>query len=56
MSTLMKRSSLQAAERRIMADLMNSFLAGEITSTGRITHSLISPKHLHRSVDCTRDS
>lgn len=30
MSTLMKRSSLQAAERRIMADLMNSFLAEQL--------------------------
>lgn len=30
MSTLMKRSSLQAAERRIMADLMNSFLSEQL--------------------------
>lgn len=30
MSTLMKRSSLQAAERRIMADLMNSFLVEQL--------------------------
>ncbi|MCP1182350.1 IucA/IucC family protein [Paenibacillus sp. 1781tsa1] len=30
MSTLMKRSSLQAAERRIKADLMNSFLAEQL--------------------------
>lgn len=30
MSTLMKRSSLQAAEQRIMADLMNSFLSEQL--------------------------
>ena len=30
MSTLMKRYSLQAAERRIMVDLMNSFLAEQL--------------------------
>ncbi|WP_339307005.1 IucA/IucC family protein [Paenibacillus sp. FSL L8-0435] len=30
MSTLMKRTSLQAAERRIMADLMNAFLSEQL--------------------------